>query len=84
MIILKPSRDRVFEAIEAERDYQDDRWPSHKHSMTEYLVFIDHYVKKGFAAVSTQETDDEARIVLRKIGALAVAAMEENGVAFRE
>ena len=69
----------VFDVITEERTYQDKRWPGHKHSNTEFLVYIDHYVKQAFAAVSTQDRDGATFPALRKIAALAVAAMEENG-----
>lgn len=80
-----PIRDNVYEAIDGERDYQDVRWqkPRHTHTNTEFLVYINHYVQKGLAAVSVADSDLEAKDVLRKIAALAVAAMEANGVVER-
>jgi hypothetical protein len=78
-------RKTVYRVIDSERDYQEQRWkrPEHNHSNTEYLVYIDHYVKQAFAAVSTQDGDRATLSALRKIAALAVAAMEENGVEYR-
>lgn len=75
------SRKEVYDAIDSERNYQDEIWPrpKHIHSVTEYLVFIDHYVKIGMSKVSTQDGETGALPDLRKIAALAVAAMEENG-----
>lgn len=82
---MKATRNEVYNAIDGERKYQEKRWerPAHNHSNTEYLVYIDHYVKQAFAAVSTQDGDVSTLPALRKIAALAVAAMEENGVEFR-
>ena len=78
---MKATREQVYDAIDDERDYQEQRWerPAHNHSATEYLVYIDHYVKKAFASVSTEENELGALDNLRKIAALAVAAMEEHG-----
>lgn len=83
---MKATRMEVFEVIDEERYYQNERWPGHTHSNTEYLVYIDHYIKQGFQAASTLDGGDyglETRNVLRKIAALAVAAMEENGAEHR-
>ncbi len=79
----KTNRQSVFNAINHERDYQERRWPGHTHSATEYLVYIDHYVKKAFAQVSTQDGEESSLHELRKIAALAVAAMEEHGAPSR-
>lgn len=76
-------REEVYAVIDGERDYQDMRWPGHKHSVTEFLVFIDHYVKRGMTAVSTQDGERGAFGDIRKIAALAVACMEENGAEAR-
>ena len=76
----------VFYAIKGEREYQEQRQPEHhRHSLTEYLVYINHYVNRAFTVVSTEDSpDDFARAQLRKIAALAVAALEEHGVQFRK
>jgi hypothetical protein len=83
---MKETRAEVYRAIDGERTYQEKRWerPKHNHTNTEYLVYIDHYVKQAFAAVSTEDGDESTFPALRKIAALAVAAMEENGVRFRQ
>jgi hypothetical protein len=78
-------RQEIFEVIEDERIYQDNKWkkPQHSHSVTEYLVFISHYVNDAMKKVSTMDGEKEALPNIRKIAALAVAAMEENGVSKR-
>lgn len=80
------TREEVYKVIDGERDYQEKRWarPAHNHSNTEYLVYIQHYVNQAFTAVSTQDGDQATLSALRKIAALAVAAMEENGVEARK
>ena len=81
----KATREKVYEAIDGERQYQDFRWrrPQHNHSNTEFLVYINHYVQQAFAAVSMQDGDGATLSALRKIAALAVSAMEQNGVEYR-
>ncbi len=74
-------RNTVYELIDGERAYQEQRWerPKHNHSATEYLVYIRHYVGKAFERVSTEDGEGGALECIRKIAALAVAAMEEHG-----
>jgi hypothetical protein len=43
------------------------------------LVYIQHYVDLAFNRVSTEDGEQGALENLRKIAALAVAAMEEHG-----
>lgn len=83
---MKKTRQEVYRVINQEREYQEQRWsrPAHNHSVTEYLVFIDHYVKQAMARVSVEDGEAGALPDIRKIAALAVACMEENGVAYRE
>lgn len=83
---MKVTREEVYKAIDGEREYQETRWerPAHAHTNTEYLVYVQYYVNQALAAVSTQDGDGATFPALRKIAALAVAAMEENGVQFRE
>jgi hypothetical protein len=51
--------------------------------VTEYLVYIEHYVNQAKAKVSVEDGEESALSDLRKIAALAVAAMEENGLSRR-
>lgn len=83
---MKASRVKVYDAINSERNYQDTRWPkpAHSHSNTEYLVYIQTYVTEALQKVSHEYGDESTRDALRKIAALAVAAMEENGAEFRK
>lgn len=74
-----PSRTEVFEALDEERRYQELRWPGHKHTPTEFLVYIQHYVTNAMARATNENGEHGALDAIRKIGALAVAAMEENG-----
>ena len=78
---MKDTQATVFYAIKGEREYQEQHRPDHRsRSLTEYLVYINHYVNKAFDVVSVEDGEDFARASLRKIAALAAAALEEHGV----
>lgn len=86
---MSTSQQEVFGAITNERQYQDYRWskPEHNHSNTEFLVYIQTYTRKALEdATYTDEAEtlQKTQDALRKIAALAVAAMEINGVRRRE
>lgn len=83
------TRARVYAAIDGEREYQK-KWENPdltdsggRHSNVEFLVYIRDYTEEALHAASRMP-DPEARIqnthALRKIAALAVSAMEQNGV----
>lgn len=78
-------RQEVYSAINRERDYQEAKWsrPAHNHTVTEYLVYIQHQLDLARTKVSTMEDDGDARAELRKIAALCVSAMEEHGIVHR-
>ena len=91
---LSPAtRSEVYAAIDSERNYQDG-WKDPAltdsgglHSNVEFLAYIQDYVTEALH-VASRRPDPEARIqnthALRKIAALAVAAMEQNGVLLRD
>lgn len=82
-------REEVYVAIDGERDYQDKRWNSSttesggRHSNVEFLVYIRDYVEEALHFASRNPDPaavDFTRHSLRKIAALGVAALEQNGV----
>ena len=81
-------RSNVYKAIDEERDYQDTRWqdsPSGGHHETAaYLTYIQHYVAVAFEEITKSDDDSIALSTLRKIVALGVACMEDNGVQYRK
>lgn len=82
------SRSEVYEAIDTERDYQN-KWGDRTHNVTEYLMYIEHYVDLCRAQVSTldmstPENNTAALENIRKITALGVVCMEQNGAPKRE
>lgn len=87
------TRAEVYAAIDGERAYQEG-WKdpnltdsSGLHSNVEFLVYIQDYVNEALHTAS-RSPDPVARVqnthALRKIAAMAVSAMEQNGVMFRD
>lgn len=81
----------VFEALADEREYQDALWgptaTRGDHTLTEFLTYIRSYVNEGLEVMSRKEDKvaiPDTKHIMRKIGALAVAAMQQNGVARRD
>ena len=84
----KLTQAEVFDLIAEERLYQDSIWnPSStasndNHSFEEWIMYIEHYIGLAKFALCTkpqQEANAIASDNMRKIGALAVAAMQNNG-----
>lgn len=88
-----PSRAEVYAAIDTERDYQDNKWnpqtttiAGHR-SFAEWFVYIEDYVNEAKHSLSREtkkEADREAANIMRKVAAMAVAAMEQLGAPPRE
>ncbi len=85
-------RSAVYAAIDGERSYQAKRWNEETadskelHSITEFLVYIRDYTEEALHYVSRNADPDANEFALhsmRKIAALAVAAMEQRGVRSR-
>lgn len=89
---MKSTRKEVYKAIDSERDYQDSRWNRNTtnsegiHSEYEWLIFIQDYVNEGMHIASREPEPDARKKVndqLRKIAAMAINALEQNGVSPR-
>lgn len=83
------SRAVVYDAIDGEREYQEKRWNPNttescgQHSVTEFLVYMRDYVEEALHHVSRNadpEANEFALNSVRKVAALGVACMEQNGV----
>jgi hypothetical protein len=74
-------RNDVYKVIDSERTYQDDRWPGHKHSPVEYLVYMRDYIEEALHRESREDSVTWTATMdsFRKVAALAVACMEEHG-----
>ena len=87
------NRQEVYQLIDGERDYQDSRWnestttSKNKHTLEEWLVYIEDYVNEAKHILSRnarQDADPIVRGIMRKIAAMAVCALEEHGASPRQ
>lgn len=76
-------RRRVYEAIDSEREYQDQKWGNPRHdeqeSMGNFLIYIERYLNRAKAGFYDHNATVDVLNDVRKIAALAVAAMEQFG-----
>lgn len=82
----------ALDALVGERAYQETRWNSAttpsggQHSAAEFLLFMENYLAEA-KAIITRESDatglPKILHITRKVGALALASMEQNGVYVR-
>jgi len=74
----------VVRAIRTEREYQDRLWGrDHKHTVSEWLLYMRDYLDEAAGIVSREASpgcDEKALHIVRKIAAMAVNCMEQNGV----
>jgi len=86
-------RAQVYEAINSERTYQDMRWNEEttetggKHSVTEWLVYARDYIEEALHFLSRDpdpQATRKAKHWVRKIAAICVACMEQNGAPMRD
>lgn len=93
---MNTPRQKVYEAIDSERAYQNNRWSQtpadvaaghNPHSVCEWLTYMRYYIEQGLA-VSTTSNDPEAEQAAlpfaRKVAALGVVCMEQHGAPHRE
>lgn len=80
MVKYSNSRSIVYSVVDGERDYQDERFGDNPHTVTEFLCFMQHYISEAITKVSTTKGDTCALDEVRKITALGVVCMEQNGV----
>lgn len=90
---MQATRQEVYAVIDGERDYQDSKWnpadidgSGGEHTPLEWLTYIEDYVaeaKRSFSRRPEKEAREFALHTLRKIGGMAVAALEQNGVRTR-
>jgi len=81
-------REVVYDIIDSERDYQESRWPGHMHSPQEFLTYIRSYTNEALeVGARSNDLDGDVRtrqmVLIRKIAALAVAAMEQHKTPLR-
>jgi len=92
-MVKMASREEVYKALDTERDYQDARWNEDTtssrglHSVTEWLVYMQDYLdeaKHTVSRASDEEIGTKALEIIRKITAMGVACMEQNGAISRQ
>jgi len=90
---MKSTRKEVYNAIDGERDYQDDlagvkKWEEEDRvpakSVGDFLVLLNTYVQRANVAYTDNVGDHEPRKVIRKIAGIAVHCLEQNGVIERK
>jgi hypothetical protein len=88
------TRDEVYGLIDGERNYQNQRWAddvvhneTHRHSWEEWFMYIEDYVNEAKHILSREGSETgypKAAAIMRKVAAMGVAAMEQNGSSPRE
>lgn len=89
-----PTREKVYEVLDGERDYQT-KWDTAEsqglHETGAFILFMEHYLAEARELESTRENGNNAPFVgegsldfVRKVTALGVACMEQNGAPPRE
>ena len=88
---MQATFDEAIDAVLNEREYQDLLWgptgSEGQHSILEFLVYIQSYTNEAIENASRHADSaiqDELLDSLRKITSLGVAAMEQNGVTYRD
>lgn len=77
-------RDHVFAAISSERDYQASKWGEVNHEVDAFASYIQEYTNQLMHIVGTSDDTSAKLDALRKVGALAVACMEQHGAPRRK
>jgi len=75
-------RKDIYNTIDGERDYQDIKWPNREHSIEEYTLYMFDYLDEAKHLLSRYDTNtvyEEVLSTIRKITALGVSCMEDNG-----
>lgn len=87
------TRTEVYSCLDGEREYQDSRWnPSTTstegvHTVTEFTLYMEHYLQEARKLLSTQaspKADLDGLDFIRKVTAMGVACMEQNGCVQRK
>lgn len=82
------SREKVYAAIDSERDYQDRKWGhtgssgqagDGSRTLDEFIMYIDGYTRDLVDYASHESNAAEKLKRLRKVAGLCVAAMEQHG-----
>ena len=81
------NRQEVYEAIDSERDYQNQKWGSPNQrpkQVGSWLTLMRAILAKAEAEWAVSDGDNEALEIIRKFTAVGVACMEQHGVQKRK
>ena len=82
------TREEAFEAINSERDYQDQLPPTRtdgvERTVGDLVTMMNHYTQRLNEAWTMAPGDDKALGVMRKLAGIAVNCMEQHGAPRRE
>lgn len=81
------SRDKVYDIVDGERDYQDETWPHTEgtgHSVGEYLLMLEEYVARARSEWTKTHGDQPTLNVMRKVCGITVRCMEDHEAIPRE
>lgn len=79
-------RNRVYEAVDSERNFQDRKWGTveqHPHEVGGWLTLMRKLLTDAETAWATSNGDHTAMIEIRKVLAVGVACAEQHGMPFR-
>ena len=85
---MNTPRDEVYAAIDSERDYQDKKWGDTlsggrpgdgTRTVDEFALYIAGYTNDLIVNASHFAEQKDKLDIIRKIGGLCVACMEQNG-----
>ena len=86
-------RSKVYDAIDGEREYQAARWnektteTNGMHTVDEFVLYMIDYINEARSQLSRNYSPRAQRLALatvRKVAAMGVACMEQNGAPQRE
>lgn len=72
-------RQKVYDAIEVERSYQNMKWGEQREPMRRYIALMKSYLNKAESYYGGGE-DTNAMNALLEVTSLGVAAMENHGI----
>lgn len=83
----------VYQAIDSERKYQDQKWNEQTttskniHSLEEWIMYVEDYLneaKHTLSRMARQDADPLVKNTIRKATAMLVCCMEQHGVKNRQ
>lgn len=75
-------REQIYQVINAERAYQNTRWPV-EHDVSEELTLMRHYIRRADETWAVNIGDRECLCQVRKVVTIAVRCMEVHGAPLR-